>query len=145
MTNLSAVNHPSEAEDLLQYRDLFRQAPIGILRTAIDGRILIANQAFAEMLGYNSLEEFATLTDRKVTNLYEDPLSRKRLLENMTAQEPDDPMHFESRWRRKDDTVFPCRFHVRPFVDYSGDIQYFEGFAEDISEQKLPVYVTHSM
>jgi len=135
MADLSEVNYSSETEDLLQFRDLFRQAPIGILRSAIDGRILIANQAFAEMLGYNSFKEFSTLTERKVTDLYEDPLFRKRLMD-MLVQQHDRPMHFESRWRRKDGTVFPCRIHVRPTVDGSGNILYFEGFAEDISEQK---------
>ena len=135
MTDFSEVNHPTETEDVLQLRDLFRQAPIGILRTTVDGRILIANQAFADMLGYKSFKEFATLTDLKVTDLYEDPLSRKHFMERIVQQQ-DRPMHFESRWRRKDATVFPCRLHVRPTVDGSGNIQYFEGFVEDISEQK---------
>lgn len=134
MTDLSKVNHTSETEVLLQYRDLFRQAPIGILRTAIDGRVLIANQAFADMLGYNSFKEISTLT-LKVTDLYEDPLARKHIMD-MIVQQQDRPIHFESRWRRKDDTVFPCRIHVRPTVDRSGNVKYFEGFVEDISEQK---------
>jgi PAS domain S-box-containing protein len=134
MINLSEVNHTSETDDLRQYRDLFRQAPIGILRTAIDGRIFIANQAFADMLGYNSFKEFSKLS-LKVTDLYEDPLTRKHIMA-MIVQQQDRPIHFESRWRRKDDTVFPCRIHMRPTVDKNGNIQFFEGFVEDISEQK---------
>ena len=134
MTDLPEANHLSETEYLLQLRDLFRQAPIGILRTTVDGRILFANQAFADMLGYNSFKEFSTLTQRNVIDLYEDPLARRHIMD-MIVQQQDRPIHFESRWRRKDNTVFPCRIHVRATVDVSGITQYLEGFVEDISEQ----------
>ncbi|NOR26045.1 MAG: PAS domain S-box protein [Desulforhopalus sp.] len=135
MTDLAEITDPSGTEDILQLGDLFRKAPIGILRTTSDGRILIANQAFADMLGYSSFKEFSTLFKQNVTDLYEDPLSRKHFLD-MIVQQHDCPVHFESRWRRKDNTVFPCRLHVRPTVDSCGNVLYFEGFVEDISEQK---------
>jgi len=41
------------------YRNLFENTPIGIYRTTPDGRILMANPALLEMLGYSSLEELA--------------------------------------------------------------------------------------
>ena len=135
MTDLPEVDNTLESEDLMQLRDLFSQAPIGILRTTTDGRILIANQAFADMLGYASFKEFSMLTDRSVTGLYEDPQSRKQLMQ-MVERQQDCPTHFESRWRRKDNSVFPCRIHVRPSVDRNGKILSFEGFVEDISEKK---------
>ncbi|MCP4342723.1 MAG: sigma-54-dependent Fis family transcriptional regulator [Desulfobulbaceae bacterium] len=135
MTDFSENNHPLETLDLLHLRDMFRQAPIGILRTTIDGRILIANQAFANMLGYNSFKEFSKFSAGKVTDLYEDPLARKQFLDMIDHQQ-DRPVHFESRWLRQDNSAFPCRLHVRPSVDSSGNIQFFEGFVEDISEQK---------
>ena len=135
MTNSPEVHHVSESEDLQQLRDLFRQAPIGILRTTFDGCILTANQAFANMLGYKSFKDFSTPPRTKVTDLYEDPSSREQVI-RMLAQKYDGPLHIESRWRRKDGTVFPCRIHVRATVDGSRNIKYFEGFVEDISEQK---------
>lgn len=135
MTNSPEVHHVSETEDLQQLRDLFRQAPIGILRTTFDGCILTANQAFAKMLGYKSFKDFSTPSPRKVTDLYEDPSSREQVI-RMLAQKHDGPLHIESRWRRKDGTVFPCRIHVRATVDGSRNVKYFEGFVEDISEQK---------
>ena len=36
-------------EELHQYRDLFRLAPIGIVRTSPSGRILDGNDAFARI------------------------------------------------------------------------------------------------
>jgi len=135
MTNYPEVNPLLEAVDLQQLRDLFRQAPIGILRTTFNGRILIANQAFVEMLGYTSFKEFSSPSQQKVTDLYEDPSFREHIVE-MLMQQHDRPLHVESRWRRKDGTVFPCRIHVRSTVDGNGNVMHFEGFIEDISEQK---------
>ena len=124
MTNSPEVHHVSESEDLQQLRDLFRQAPIGILRTTFDGYILTANQAFANMLGYKSFKDFSTPPRRKVTDLYEDPSSREQVI-RMLAQKHDGPLHIESRWRRKDGTVFPCRIHVRATIDGSRNVKYF--------------------
>lgn len=134
MTDSSEVDHLSETEDALQLRDLFRRAPIGILRTSVAGHILIANQALAEMLGYNSFNDLSSYT-LKAADLYEDPHERRQIMGTMGKQQHR-AIHFESYWRRKDDTVFPCRLHVRPIVDARGDIEYFESFVEDISEQK---------
>lgn len=135
MTDLPDIDNPLATEDLLQLREQFRQAPIGILRTTIDGRILIANQAFAEMLGYASFSEFSRLTNQRITDLYEDPQARKQLIE-MVERQQGSPAHFESCWRRKDNSVFPCRIHVRPSVDRNGNILCFDGFVEDISDRK---------
>ncbi len=121
-------------DELLQYRDLFKFAPIGIVRTTVDGEILIGNQAFAEMLGYQSFAEFLALAGSKILNLYEDPQRRERLLAHQ--QQSSSPLHFESRWRRKDGSYCFCLLHVRSLVDSRGIFQFFEGFIEDISRQK---------
>ncbi|TKB08538.1 sigma 54-interacting transcriptional regulator [Desulforhopalus sp. IMCC35007] len=135
MTDLPDTDTPLASEDLLQLREQFKQAPIGILRTTVDGRILVANQAFAEMLGYASFHEFSRLTQQNITDLYEDPDSRKELVEIVERQQ-DSPTHFESCWKRKDNSVFPCRIHVRPSVDKNGKVLYYNGFVEDITYRK---------
>lgn len=40
-----------------RYKDLFENSPLGFYRTTPDGRILLANSALIQMLGYTSLEE----------------------------------------------------------------------------------------
>jgi PAS domain S-box-containing protein len=122
------------SDELQQYRDLFRFAPIGIVRTTADGEILLGNKAFAEMLGYENFEEFATLAGTKVLDLYEDPQRRELLLDHQRQSVA--PLHFESRWRKKDGGYCYCRLHVRAFVDNRGIFRFFEGFIEDISRQK---------
>jgi PAS domain S-box-containing protein len=121
-------------EELLQYRDLFRLAPIGIIRTAIDGRILDGNKAFAEMLGYADFAEFCQQTGYNIINLYQEARTRQGLLEHLAST--DKPLHFESRWQKKDGTFFDCRLHVRTARNGAGEILSLEGFAEDISRQK---------
>jgi PAS domain S-box-containing protein len=44
-----------------RYRKLFENCPVGIYRTTLDGRILMANPALLRMLGYQSFEQVATL------------------------------------------------------------------------------------
>ncbi|EKD35784.1 MAG: sigma-54 dependent DNA-binding response regulator [uncultured bacterium] len=121
-------------EELQQYRELFRLAPIGIIRTTKEGKVLAGNQAFAEMLGFADFQEYASLTAKMATDLYEDPQMRLRFLKEQA--ESCGSLHFESRWRKKDGSPFDCRLHVRASMGQSGDIRYFEGFIEDISRQK---------
>jgi PAS domain S-box-containing protein len=135
MTDLPDTDNLLAAEDILQLREQFKQAPIGILRTTVDGRILVANQAFADMLGYASFHEFSRLSTQNITDLYENPDSRKELIEIVERQQGS-PAHFESYWKRKDNSVFPCRIHVRPSMDNHGKVLYYNGFVEDISYRK---------
>ncbi len=122
------------SDELLRYRDLFRFAPIGIVRTTIDGEILLGNQAFAEMLGYASFSELVELAGKKISGLYEDPEGRRRLLTH--SRQSGTPFHFDARWRKKGGQECHCRLHVRRGVDKNGVSQFFEGFIEDISRQK---------
>ena len=124
----------SAGDELLQYRDLFRFAPIGIVRTTADGEMLLGNQAFVEMLGYASFAELVELAGTKISGLYEDPASRERLLTH--NRQNGTPFHFETRWRKKDGQDCHCRLHVRGCVDRNGAFQFFESFIEDISRQK---------
>jgi len=123
-----------DGDELLQYRDLFRFAPIGIVRTTIAGEILLGNQAFAEMLGYANFAELVTFSGNKILNLYGDLEGRERLLAHHRHSIA--PFHFESRLRKKDGGYCHCHLHVRGFVDKDGVFRFFEGFIEDVSRQK---------
>lgn len=120
--------------DFRQYYDLFQLAPIGIIRTSIDGQILDGNIAFAQMLGYTDFREFCRRIDNNVANLYHDPETRRGLLKRLTSTAH--PLHLESRWQKKDGSYFDCRLHIRSLRNANGEIRYLEGFVEDISRQK---------
>ena len=120
--------------ELHQYHELFRLAPIGIIRTSIDGQILDGNTAFAKMLGYLDFKDFCRQTGDNIAHLYQEPKTRQNLLAQLAADL--EPLHFESRWQRKDGSFFDCRLHVRSAKDVAGKTIYLEGFVEDISRQK---------
>ena len=62
-----------------KFRNLFETAMVGLYRSRIDdGQILLANQAFAEIMGYESPDQF--YKDFKTTEHYVDPNRRRELL-----------------------------------------------------------------
>ena len=115
-----------------QYKDLFENAPIGIYRTTPDGRILMANPALVRMLGYESFEK---LTQRNLEvdgheagyprSMFKEWLEREGQITGL-----------ESAWTRKDGTTLFFRENARAIRDDSGNILYYEGTIEDITERK---------
>jgi PAS domain S-box-containing protein len=105
---------------------------VGIYRTTADGRILAGNPAFARMLGYSSWEELAS------RNLNapdcEPQYSRGQFTERLEKEGRITGL--ESEWRRRDGSVIFVRENARAIRDEAGQILYYEGTAEDITERK---------
>jgi PAS domain S-box-containing protein len=117
-----------------QFRSLFENAPIGIYRTTPDGRILLANPALVDMLGYESAEEMATRNLEADTEFFEPDYSRERFRRQL---EEDGEVHgIEARWIREDGSEIYVRESARAVRDEDGDILYYEGTVEDISERR---------
>ena len=123
------------AEELRQYRDLFRLAPIGIVRTSPAGRIQDGNQAFATILGYDDFDELCQATGNSILALYPDPAQRGDLLARLAALER--PRPEEIRWRKKDGSLCHCRLQVRLARGPGGEILHLEAFVEDVTRRKL--------
>ena len=131
------MNRPcSKAElqaELLLYREVFEYAPIGIIQTSLEGRILKANPAMTAMLGYdpvgNALETLGDIGD-----VYAGPEKRDQLL--ALALKQGRLSNYETRFRRRDGAVITCRLHLRVVRGGQGQIRFLESFIEDISEQK---------
>lgn len=79
-----------------RYRWLFERAPIGIGLTEPGGRVVIANEAMAELFGYSPEE----LKHRNVSDLYADPNDRAALL--TCVQRDGWASNYPARMRRKD-------------------------------------------
>ncbi|GEM_PF-566011 len=114
-----------------QYRSLFTNAILGIYQTTPDGRILAANPALIRMLGFSSLED---LTDR---NLEAKEYLPEYSQEEFTGQlEKDGQVSgFESAWMRKDGTPIYVRESARAIRNAEGEVLYYEGTIEDMTEQ----------
>jgi PAS domain S-box-containing protein len=129
------MNRPYSDEELraelLQYRELFENAPIGIILTSLDGRILKVNPAMTVMLGYDPVGN-ATLDG--IREVYARPEMRDQLLS--LALEKGKLFNYETRFRRRDGGVITCRLHLRVVRDQQGQVRFLESFIEDITEQK---------
>jgi len=115
-----------------KYKELFKSAPIGIYRTAPDGRILMANPAIVKMLRYSSFEDLARVNVIKGT--YPPDFPRSRFTKALMAKRS--LSGFEAKWMRKDGTALHVRENSRVVYDSKGKILYYEGTIEDITEQK---------
>jgi PAS domain S-box-containing protein len=131
------VTQRKQAEDALhlseeRFRSVFENVSIGIYRTAPDGRILLANPAMCHILGYETFEELAK------QNLEQEGFNpeylRSQFRELIESQ--GQVVGLESSWKKKDGNTIYVRESARAFHDENGNILYYEGTAEDISERK---------
>jgi len=121
------------AESDGQIKSLFDNALIGMYRTTPGGRILSANPALVEMLGFDSFEELSTC-DLEQQQFYSPDFSRaeyKRMMD-----EKNEMRGMECRWVRKDGSFLHVRESSRAVRDEDGEILYYEGTVEDMSQQK---------
>jgi PAS domain S-box-containing protein len=117
-----------------QFRSLFENVPIGIYRTTPDGRILLANPWLVDMLGYESAEEMATRNLEADTEFFEPDYSREKFRRQL--EEDGEVRGIEARWIREDGSEIYVRESARAVRDEQGDILYYEGTVEDISERR---------
>ena len=115
-----------------RFRGLYENSSMGIYRSTPEGKIIMANPAALNLLGYSSLEEILKLN---FADGYCDPSERKRFREIMDSE---GTIHgFEIEWKKPDGTVVDLRESARTVTDEEGNVSYYEGVFEDITEQKL--------
>jgi two-component system cell cycle sensor histidine kinase/response regulator CckA len=119
-----------ESEQL--FRSLYENSTIGIYRTTPDGRILMANPAAVQMLGYKSFEELTKLNLEKTG--YEPPYSREEFKDLL--EKNDVIIGLESIWVGKNSKVVYVRESAKAVRDQNKKIIYYDGTFEDISASK---------
>jgi PAS domain S-box-containing protein len=118
-------------ESEARYRNLFDRVPVGLYRSTPDGRILDANPAMVQMLGY---PDVASLKAAGALAVYADPSERRdRVLERLDREGT--VRDLEIRWRRSDGTEIWARNNVRAATGADGQVLY-EGAVEDITEAR---------
>lgn len=103
----------------------------GIYRSTPEDGLVYANQAFAELFGYDSPE---AILQADSASLYADPSVRQRLLEE--EHEADGFDQKEVRFRRKDGTPFIGLLSSTVVRDADGRPQYYDGAVRDITDRK---------
>ncbi len=114
------------------YRGLFDRVPLGLFRTTPEGRILDANKALVQMLGFPNKEE---LLRSNASALYVD--SSARLRWKRQIQQEGMVRGFQKQLRRRDGKSIWVEDNTRAIRDEKGRLICFEGSIQDITERKL--------
>ena len=114
-----------------RYRTLFDRVPVGLYRSTPSGQIVDANSALVEMLGFQSREDYLT-TD--LASLYVNLQDRVRWQALMEREAT--VRDFEEQLQKPDGTVIWVCDTARAVRDGQGQVLYYEGSLEDITERK---------
>jgi PAS domain S-box-containing protein len=115
-----------------RFKSIFENTPIGFYRTTPDGRILDANPALIQMLGYTCFKELAAVNLE--THAYHPQYPRHQFRERI---ERDGVIKWmKSLWKKPDDTLVYMRENAIAVRDENGAVICYEGTIEDITDQK---------
>ncbi len=116
-----------------QFRATFEEAPIGMARLDIDGRILETNHILQQMLGLSG-EELKCKVFTEFTHPDDVELDTGQFMELISGKKN----HYiiKKRYIRKKGTVFWARVTVSLVRNANGDPQFSISMVEDITERK---------
>jgi PAS domain S-box-containing protein len=125
-----AAMHETQRE----YRTTFDLAPIGIIHTAPDGRFLMANDFFCELLGYTR-PELLSLSVYDVTDPEDAEASRLR---HQSAVTPGAPIAtIAQRYRHRDGRTIWAELVSAAEPDENGGVRHFMSIVNDITARHL--------
>jgi len=113
-----------------RFRDLLLHLPVGVYRTTPSGRIIEANQALADMLGYSSVNDLVKLD---VKSFYVHKKSRKEHMDRLAATLTD---FTEFELRRRDGRTIWARDYPLAVKDEKGRVRYYDGILVDVSDRR---------
>ncbi|MGB8953677.1 MAG: PAS domain S-box protein [Candidatus Aminicenantales bacterium] len=117
-----------------RYRNLFENAVEGIFQKSPEGRFIVANPAMTRILGYSSPEELISgLGDIKSQIYVHEEI---RLEFGKLIEKQGEVRNFEYQGYRKDGSIVWISENVRTVKDSEGNLLYYEGTAQDITERK---------
>ncbi len=115
-----------------RFRSLYENAKVGIYRSTLDGKFLLANPALIKMFGCNSFEEISKYNIPK--DFYVNSKDRNKLIR--LAKEKGEIDGFETLIRTCKGEIINVRVYGRIVEDKSTKAKYLEGVVEDITEKK---------
>ena len=114
-----------------RYRSIIESAPYGVFRVDQNGRIAMANSAFAAMLGYQAPDEVLGLNTGADVYLNSTEQQRAR---DYASEDP--KVGYETKWKRKDGKTITVRLGGRRLPDDDELPGGFEVFVEDITAHR---------
>ncbi len=118
------------AED---YRAIVENSTEGIYRSTPAGRYIMANHAFARLLGYDSPEALLAEVTDIGGQVYVDAAVREDTIRTVIAAGRGE---VEVQVRRRDGSLIWLANSIRVVYDQAGEIRFLEGVARDITKRK---------
>lgn len=118
-----------------KYREIFEDSVLGMFQNTPDGRYLRVNRAMARMFGGESPQAYIDQMQNLRKQLYVDP-SRREEFEALMKKEGS-VRDFEYQAYRPDGTKIWLLENARTVHGERGEIAYYEGTVQDISERKV--------
>jgi PAS domain S-box-containing protein len=128
--NIEEALHKMEAK----YYSMFENAVSGIFQTTPEGQYLSANPALARIYGYDSAAELMGSLTNISDQLYVAPDRRSEFVSVLQARGV--VSDFESQIYQQDGAIIWISENARAVRDTAGELLYYEGFVEDITQRK---------
>ncbi len=122
----------SEAEK--KFRAIVENAAGGIYQLTPEGQYLSANPALARILDYSSTDELLRDVHNAHTQIYKDHRDHMNFIHDLKAN--GSVKNFETRVICKNGTLIWINENARAVKDDEGNVLYFEGSIEDITQRK---------
>jgi len=119
-----------DVSDLNKYRNLFDGVPAGVYRVNEGNKIIMANEGFAKIFGYDSAEEVIGMNVRE---LYLSEEDMKKFIENL--QEEGSVMNYILDMKKKDGQKIIISASSSIIKDDNGDQVEREGTILDVTEK----------
>jgi PAS domain S-box-containing protein len=127
--NVEAALRESEG----RYRGIFEHATAGIVRSSVDGKVIAANPALLEMMGYDTEKQAKEEITDIGRQVYARPEDRERVMQKLAERgQLTEEMHFQ----RKDKSQFCVQMSLWAVRDPERKITAIEGIILDIDERK---------
>ena len=117
-----------------KYRNIFENAVEGIFQVSLDGHYISANPALARIYGYETAEIMIASLSGFEQQIYVDPRQRAKAIERLHQE--GQIVGFEQQIYRRDGTTTWISENARVVRDDDGNVRYYEGTVEDITERK---------
>ncbi|MCD8570781.1 MAG: PAS domain-containing sensor histidine kinase [Alphaproteobacteria bacterium] len=124
-----------------KYRNIVENAPSGIYQMTPEGIYLSANFAFARILGYDAAEDILAGIKNANQSVYVSARDRINFIREL--DEKGTISHHEAQVFRRDGSKIWINESARVVRDDQGNILYYEGSIEDITERKAQEEALH--
>lgn len=115
-----------------QYRSIFENSVLGIFRSTPEGKLIIVNDAFAEIGGYNDASDLLNSIDN-ISQIYAHKEEREKILDLFARQ--GFIKNYEAIFKHKNGYDIWVSLTAKADHDSNGNV-YYEGTAQNITEKK---------